>query len=384
LLYRPSGLTGGDIPSNLNNKSIAYWINFAAFVLFLIGNCAAVSAWVVIIEMWLRSIQIAERSPPSASLFITLRVLVVLFAVFEGSLLIAFFFVPFPIIVEAYSIVSVLYSIALVAAFVITGARMLLVLRSLSSSLAGSSRAPYWDDQSDADSVSVAGAQIVGHSSVASKSTRQGVGVEGSIQSVQVPKSYGARAGAAYVSSHAATGSGTMDGHTGPFAMPSLVLSDSDSEMEYSSRPGAASSSRFTVQVQNQASAILSDPQTKRRRITQVAVVCALCSFIKAAIESYQCAIMASPADELLSGRYWWLVTCLYYFCSEIIPGFVVLYALRKPSASTTGTSGSERLSGLSQRASVKLPMTAPTGSTPLLSANTSFSDEGFGQTMYS
>ena len=74
------------------------------------------------------------------------------------------------------------------------------------------------------------------------------------------------------------------------------------------------------------------DAQQKLHRITQVSIICTVCSCIKAAIEAFQCDFMIKQSDIIRP--YWWLVTFLYFILSEILPGALVLLALRKPRTS--------------------------------------------------
>lgn len=49
----PDGLTGGDVPA-LPKNTLGYWLNFASFALFLIGNGASIIAWLVILHMFVK------------------------------------------------------------------------------------------------------------------------------------------------------------------------------------------------------------------------------------------------------------------------------------------------------------------------------------------
>jgi hypothetical protein len=284
----PSTLTGGDVPTDLNTReSLEYWLNFVTFLLFLCGNCAALAAWLVIIDTWLRSLRVARNLTFSIDvLALGLRCALVTFALFEVALAVAYFFAPFEKLVMAYSIVSTTYSIALVAAFMFAGTRMLLMLRAFSIAAASSEG-------------------IIGSTSVFGRAIddEQWSDIESSSNQL------------APLLPLAGSGPG-----------PGLANATIISPMQVSSSSDTSSLSLQAVNL-----------PTKRSRITLVATVCTACSLIKACVESYQCAMMISPGNEPLAGSWWWLVTFLYFCCSEILPGWLVLFALRKQSSTILG-----------------------------------------------
>lgn len=59
-----------------------------------------------------------------------------------------------------------------------------------------------------------------------------------------------------------------------------------------------------------------------------------LCRVVKAALEGFQVAELLIPNSSVQDSGYFWLVGLLYYLFSEVIPGLLVLLALRKPTSS--------------------------------------------------
>ena len=62
----PSELTGGEAPpSAVPAQTVTYWLNFASFVLFLVGNCASIAAWLVILHKFVkvRPFRVTNNAP---------------------------------------------------------------------------------------------------------------------------------------------------------------------------------------------------------------------------------------------------------------------------------------------------------------------------------
>ena len=261
---RPDGLTGGDVPSPLPAFTLDYWLGFVSFALFLLGNFASIVAWLVILHMFAKAVYVASRNPRYAAVARAIQLSAALYALFELALLVSFFWIPYLRIIEAWSVISAAFSVALAAAFLVANVRVWVVLRKVAlhgttdEQPSGGGPGSYYEDQSDADTIA-----------------------------------------------------------TPLYPAPRSVMGLSANGLN-------GDPARVPV-----TSLLRDDARQKLWRITLVSVVCTACSCIKAAIEALQCAVVLSPTMTV--AQYWWLISLLYFVSSEIVPGVLILLALRRP-----------------------------------------------------
>lgn len=224
----------------------------------------------------------ATKNPRSASLSFAIKATAVIYAVFEAALLLAFFLVAYDRVVEAWSVFSAAFSVALAATFVYANIRFWTVL-----------------------------SKVVLHAGTGSGHVTSGGAADGDATSLHAG---GADTASLYYDDQS-------DADT--ISMP-LVSSPPDA---YAASLNSAPRRRQPAV----ASLLQENARQKLRRITLVSVVCTLCSCVKAAIEALQCAVLLTPNPAI--ERDWWLISLLYFSLSEVLPGVLVLLALRKPSS---------------------------------------------------